>query len=290
MQPSREGWIRPRRLIYLPMFTTLLVQPLTNGLIISYKLLGSNMGLAIIGFSLFLRLALIPLTKPYMESMKKMREYQKDIDKIKKKHKGDRVKQSKAQADFYKQKGINPTAGCLPQILQLVVLYALFRVFIIAFTGDAGVAANFNNLLYEPLKFAEHESVNIKFLYLDLSAPDKLDIPGITFPIPGPFILLAALVQFLSAKIMQPYVEIEKKMAKKTPEKTDDFAASMQSSMIYTFPLMTIIFGLSFPSALAIYWLTFSVIQAYQQYRSSGWGGLTPWLKRYNLIELPDKK
>ena len=57
------------------IFTTLLTQPLANGLIIFYKVLGGNMGLAIIGFSLFLRVALYPLTKPYLESMKKMKDF-----------------------------------------------------------------------------------------------------------------------------------------------------------------------------------------------------------------------
>ena len=71
------------------IFTTLLVQPLTNGLILFYKLLGQNMGLAIIGFSLFLRFATNPLTKPYMASMKKIKEVEPLIKKLKLKYKND---------------------------------------------------------------------------------------------------------------------------------------------------------------------------------------------------------
>jgi membrane protein insertase Oxa1/YidC/SpoIIIJ len=96
------------------------------------------------------------------------------------------------------------------------------------------------------------------------------------------------LVQFLSAKITAPYVEVEKKIAKKTPEKSDDFQTSFQSSMIYTMPFMTILFGMRFPSGLALYWLLFSAFQAWQQYRASGWGGATPWLARAGLLKLPD--
>ena len=63
-------------------------------------------------------------------------------------------------------------------------------------------------------------------------------------------------------------------------------AVAMQSSMIYTFPAMTILFGIKFPSGLALYWLLFSVFQMYQQYKSSGWGGLAPFVKRLGLIQL----
>jgi membrane protein insertase Oxa1/YidC/SpoIIIJ len=77
-----------------------------------------------------------------------------------------------------------------------------------------------------------------------------------------------------------PYLEASEKAAKKTPEKTDDLAASMQSSMVYTFPLMTILIGVSFASSLAIYWLAFSAYQVVQQYQSTGWGGATSWIKK----------
>jgi len=78
------------------MFTTLLIEPLANGLILFYKILGSNMGLAIIGFSLFLRLILSPLTRPYLKSMKKMRDIAPNVEKLKKKYKGDKAKLAKA--------------------------------------------------------------------------------------------------------------------------------------------------------------------------------------------------
>jgi YidC/Oxa1 family membrane protein insertase len=65
-------------------------------------------------------------------------------------------------------------------------------------------------------------------------------------------------------------------MAKKTKTGTDDMQVAMQSSMTYTLPLMTLIFGLRFPSGLALYWLVFSVVNVWQQVSMSGWGSLTP--------------
>jgi YidC/Oxa1 family membrane protein insertase len=267
------------------IFTTLLIQPLANGLIVAYRLLGENMGLAILGFGLFLRVVLNPLTKPYMKSMKKMKDFAPQLEKLKKKHKGDKVKLAQAQSEFYKQKGINPGAGCLPYLLQIVVLIAFFNVFSRVLTPNGDIVARFNELLYEPLKFGVQEIINTKFLYLDVTRPDVFNIPFLPFPLPGPVLILAAFVQFLSAKIMAPYVKAEEKAAEKTEKKADDIQAAMQKSMIYTFPLMTIVIGFRFASGLALYWLLFSVYQAIQQYNSQGWGGLTPWIEKIGLLQ-----
>ncbi|RJR28534.1 membrane protein insertase YidC [Candidatus Microgenomates bacterium] len=272
----------------MDIFTVLLIQPLANGLALAYKLLGQNMGIAIIGFSVFLRFALNPLTKPYMQSMKKMREYSKELEKIKNRHKGDRQKLMQAQADFYKEKGINPSAGCLPYLLQIVILIALFRVFTLVLSGDGDVAVKFNEFLYPTFKFAENTLVNTQFLHLDITKPDVINIPGLSFPLPGVLLLLAAFLQFVSAKITAPYISAEEKLAKQTEAKSDDIQVAMQSSMIYTFPIITILAGMSFPSGLALYWLVFSVFQTWQQYKTSGWGGLTPFLIRLGLVQLPD--
>lgn len=270
------------------LFTALITQPLANGLILFYQLLGGNLGLAIIAFTVALRLVLNPLTKPYMDSMKKMREYQKDLEKIKERHKNDRQKQMKAQADFYKEKGINPGAGCLPYLLQIVILIAFFRFFVHVLSPDANIVQELNNLLYGPLKLAEDAVVNTRFLYLDLTRPDVFNIPSIPFALPGLLLILSAISQFISAKMAQPYIEAEKKIAQKTEQKADDFQTAMQSSMIYTFPLITLIAGINFPSGLALYWLVFSIFQVIQQYRTSGWGGMTSWLSKLNLVQLPE--
>ncbi|MEK6852694.1 MAG: membrane protein insertase YidC, partial [Nanoarchaeota archaeon] len=100
--------------------------------------------MAIIGFSLGLRLLLNPLTKPYMESMKRMKEFEPHLAKLKKKYKNDKKKLLAAQTELYKQKGINPGAGCLPYLLQIVVLIALFNVFNKALINDGGGIEKFN--------------------------------------------------------------------------------------------------------------------------------------------------
>lgn len=267
------------------IFTTVLIEPLANGLIVFYHLLFNNMGLAIIGFSLFLRFILNPLTKPYMESMKKMKDLAPQLSKLKEKYKDDKIKFAQAQADFYKEKGLNPGAGCLPYLLQIVILIAFFNVFSKTLSPGVDTMQSFNTLLYDFLRFKPGDSINMNFLYLNISHPDVFRIPGISFPLPGPLLFLSAIVQFLSAKVMNPYLEAEAKIVKKTKETADDMQVAMQRSMTYTFPFFTLIIGVQFASGLALYWLVFSLTQMYQQVKSQGWGELTPLLKKLNLLK-----
>lgn len=267
----------------MQIFESLLTQPLANGLVVFYRLLGQNLGLGIIGFTLFLILALTPLVKPSMNAAKKIRAIQPEIAKLKKKYANDRQGLMKAQADLYKVKGINPTAGCLPQIIQLVILIAFYSVFTRLLSGHGTISSEFNELLYAPLKFEEGYRVNTQFLYLDVTQPDKFAINGLPFPLPGVVLIVAALVQFVSAKIAIPYVSQEEKVAETTKSEVDDFAVAMQSSMVYYLPLTTILFGIGFPSGLALYWCVFSIVSAVRQYNNFGWGGLTPWVKKLGI-------
>lgn len=267
------------------IFNLVLIQPLANGLILFYNLLGSNLGLAIIAFTIALRVLLTPLTNPYMESMKKMRDLAPELNKLKKKHGDDKIKFAKAQSDFYKEKGVNPGAGCLPYLLQIVILIAFFNVFTKTISAGGNLTENFNKLLYQPLRLSQEQVINTKFLYFDLTKPDTFRVPNVDFSFPGALIFLSAIAQFLSAKAQSPALKKEKKLAEKTKSDTDDFQVAMQSSMIYTFPLFTLWIGMRFPSALALYWLIFSLIQLYQQVRGQGWGGLEPLISKLKVIK-----
>lgn len=271
------------------IFTLFLTQPLANGLALAYKLLGHNMGLAIIGFSLALRIALNPLTKPYLASMKKMKEYSQDLEKLRHRHKNDKTKLLQAQAEFYRQKGINPSAGCLPYLLQIIVLIALFRVFTSVLSANGDLVEKFNTLLYQPLKFSSTEVINTKFLYLDVTKPDVFRLPSVPFPLPGPVVILSAAIQFLSTKFSSQYVKTERKLAKKTPEQSDDIMVATQSSMLYLFPLLTLWIGIQFPSGLALYWILFSLFQLLQQ-SSFSVKEAGSWLKKLSLLKLPHLK
>lgn len=268
----------------MDIFKLLLVQPLTNGLFLFYTFLGQNLGVAILVFSVVLIFALRPLTKPYLDSMKKIKDLEPQLAKLKKKYGTDKLKMSQVQADLYKQNKINPAAGCVPYLLQFVILIALFNVFTTALSSDGGATAKVNDLLYPALKFEQGQILNTGFSILgynmDLSKPDAFPVAGLPFAIPGLFLVLATVAQFLSVKITTPYITAEKTLAKKTKSDADDMQVAMQQSMTYMLPLMTLIFGLQFPSGLALYWLVFSVVSVWQQVSMSGWGSLTPFVNK----------
>jgi YidC/Oxa1 family membrane protein insertase len=258
-----------------------LYQPLVNGLILFYKILFANLGLAIIVLTVAIRAILIPLTSPSLKAAKKMQALTPQLEKLKKKYQNDKQGFARAQLELYRQHGANPAAGCLPQIVQLLILIALFQAFSQVLKPDgAAVIVKLNEVLYPVLQLPPQTVFNLKFLYLDLAKPDTVRLPGFTLPLPGIFLILAALTQFLSSKMMSPAVNLQMAETKKTPGKEDDMATMMQKQMLYMFPLMTLLIGFSFPSGLVLYWLVFSVFQLAQQYFTSGWGGLDPWIQK----------
>ena len=148
-----------------------------------------NVGLALTFFTLIIRFLLLPLTLPSIKSSKKIRELQPELKKLKTKHKGDNKAYALAQSQLYKSYNINPMAGCLPQIAQLLVLIVLYR----AITG----------------LFKSGGDLNFQFLWADLSQPDKKYI----FPV------LAASSQFLLSLMISPATKTRDIVPNKTQQK-----------------------------------------------------------------------
>ncbi len=249
------------------IWNSLLYQPLVNALVGFYGLIG-NMGWAIIGLTIVIRTALIPLTVPSLKTAQKMKELAPKLEKLKKKHKNNRTALAQAQMELYKKHGANPLAGCFPQLVQIIILIALFQAFSQVLRPNGDVISKLNEILYPFLKLPQETIINVKFFYLDLTKPDMITLPSkILFfeKIPGIFLIAAAATQFLSSKLMMPAAKKEEQLAKKTKEKADDMAAMMQEQMLYLMPLMTLLIGFSFPSGLVLYWLTFSLFMLVQQ-------------------------
>ena len=254
------------------IWTTFLYQPLVNALIAFYKLTGGNLALAIISLTVAMRAILIPLTAPSLKAAQKMKDLAPELAKLKKRYKHDKTAFAQAQLDLYKKHGANPVSGCIPQIIQIVILIALFQAFNQVLKSNGNALIKLNELLYAPLKLTANHVINTSFLYLDLTKPDLIQLPfkiGIDKftldKIPGIFLIGAAVTQFWSSKLMMPQVKAEEKVAKKTKEKEDDMAVAMQSQMLYLMPLMTLFIGFTFPSGLVLYWVTFSLFMVIQQ-------------------------
>ncbi len=243
------------------IWQTFLLQPLLNALIAFYHLFG-NLGAAIMGLTLSLRALLLPLTLPSLKTAEKMKEIAPELEKLKNKHNDDKQALAQAQMELYKEKGVKPFSGILPQILQIIILIALFQAFRNVL-GDNGGVGELNKLLYPFLELPADLTFNLKFWYLNLSEPDMIELFG--RKVPGLFLIAAAATQFLSAKLRMPQAKEQEEVAKETKEKADDFASMMQTQSLYLFPIMTLLIGTRFPSGLVLYWFVFSLFNLVQQ-------------------------
>jgi len=268
----------------IPLWNNLLFHPLINLLVFLTRITG-NFGWGIILSTLFLRFILTPLILPGILLGKKMQDLSPELDKLKVKFKGNKPQLAQAQAELYKSHSINPASGCLPQIIQLLVLIALFNSLNFIIKANGNLVTQINPILYSVNKLPQNFHFSTKFFYWEMTKPDVIHLSGLPVPLPGVILILAALVQLVSAKMMAPVLSEEKKLALKTSNETDDAMVSAQEQMLYMFPLMTIVFGFQFPSGLVIYWLIFSLVSAVQQYYAIGWGGLAPWLKKLKVIK-----
>jgi YidC/Oxa1 family membrane protein insertase len=242
----------------------LLYQPLLN-LLVWLSLVSGNLGWAIVALTLLIRFLLLPLTLPSLRAAAKMKELAPRLEKLKKKYQNDKQKLMKAQMDLYRSVGVNPAAGCLPQIVQIIILIALFNVFNKALASSVQMAEVISKDLYSFVHLSPDFQFNTRFFYLDLTKPDVIKIGGLP-PLPGVFLILSVLAQFFSAKLMMPTVKKQEKVAEKTPGKEDDFASMMQKQSLYLFPLMTLLIGYRFASGLVVYWLVFSLFTLLQQW------------------------
>src|SRR4249920_850782 len=110
------------------MFTTLIVQPIFNLLVLIYALLpGHNFGLAIIIFTVIVRLLMWPLVKKQLHQAKAMRELQPEIKRIKKAASGDKQKESMMLMELYKEREISPFGSIGILIVQLIILIGLYQ-------------------------------------------------------------------------------------------------------------------------------------------------------------------
>lgn len=239
------------------LWNTLLYYPLLNLLIFFYKIFFSNLGLAVVALTLFTRLILWPLTVPMLKSAKKQRDLKPALDALKQKYKDDKKKLAAAQMELLQKHGINPMAGCLPQLAQILVLIALYQAFIQVLGSGSKSLSELNPLLYSTfLHFDNATVINGRFLFWDLTRPDPyLILPG-----------LAGASQFWLSKMMLPRTKKEEKLAEKTADKKDDVMYNMQEQMLYLAPVMTVLFGWQLPSGLVLYWLLTTLVSLAQQW------------------------
>jgi YidC/Oxa1 family membrane protein insertase len=242
------------------IFDQFIYAPIYNLLVFVYDLLPfQDFGVAIIIVTLIIKFLLIPLSRKQIESQKKMTELQPKIKELQKKYKDDKEKQSRALMELYKTHKSNPFSGCLPMIVQLVFLIAIYRV--LFNISQAGLMVD-GNILYSFIK--NPGQIDKMFLGLvDLST--AVNLGNISFSETPKIILiiLAALSQFFQSKMLMAK---QKEFPKAQNEDKMDFSQALSKQMLFLGPLLTLFIGIKFPSGLALYWLVSTVFMIVQQY------------------------
>jgi len=247
----------------------LFLAPFINALFAVYYMIG-NFGLAIILVTILIRLILLPLVMPSLKSAQKIRELQPKLNKLKDKFGNDKQGLAKAQMDLYKQEGVNPLSGCLPQIIQIVVLLLFFYAFnMVSLFSEGKVSLEkINSNLIQSFRIDQDFKFDMSFFGSDLvQTPAKIFSQGMDSGLVLPLILLigSGFLQYLSAKLMMPAPKVSESIADTTRDKEDDMMAMMRTQSTYFMPLMTIFIGWNFSLGLLVYWFVTSGFMVVQQ-------------------------
>jgi YidC/Oxa1 family membrane protein insertase len=254
------------------IWTVFILRPMLNALLGLYTILGDQFWLAIIFFTIIIRVLMTPLMLPQQRSAKKMQELQPKLKELQKKYGKDREKLSQEQMKLYKEAGVNPMGGCLPMLIQFPIWIGLYQSIIQALGFQPlqilNLSQNIYGFMHEVLGIWSAVPLNRYFLGMDLAlTPQQLG--GLTYALP----VLVAFTSWLQTKMTG------------TTAGGDGQAASMNQSMTLMMPLMFGFFSLSFATGLSFYFIISNVIGIITQGFISGWEGLLFW-KGFSLSSL----
>lgn len=236
-----------------------------------------NYGLAIILFSILLKLCMLPISLKQQKTMKKSAKIQQKLREIQDKYKNNPEKLNQETMQLYKQENMSPFSGCISAIVQLAILFAVFYLVRSPLTYmkkvDPELIQNYNNeiitqeegksVTYPEIaiikeKGAQDERVNINmnFLGLDLSSvPMKNLSDWKSYVIPGLYVITTFLSMRLTTSIQGKKKEGEQEVSTEM-----DAIAQTNKSMSLLMPIMSISIGLITPLGLALYWLVSNVL------------------------------
>ncbi|MBI4087662.1 MAG: YidC/Oxa1 family membrane protein insertase [Candidatus Liptonbacteria bacterium] len=223
----------------LYLYDTLLYNPLLNVLIFFYNTIAfGDFGLAIIFFTIFVRIILFPLFQKSARHQIVMQRLQPELKKIQEKHRNNREHQGIEMMALYKEKGINPFSGFLFLLVQLPILIALYQIFLNSQSKD------FLSGLYGFMFRPDH--INTSFVGL-------INLGGQSILMVG----LAALAQYFQGILTLPKAE---KHREPTP------AEKINRQMIIVAPFITLLIFYNLPAAVSLYWLIATIFSAAQQF------------------------
>ncbi len=244
-----------------PIWNTFVFNPMVNALLFIYVLIG-NYGIAIILFTLLIRLLTLPFYASQQKAMKKQQALMagKEWQEMQKKYAKDKEKMQQEQMRLYREAGVNPLGGCLPALIPWPILIGLYQSITMVMGSQPEQLMDLSKHLYTFFPaLAAAVPVRPDFVGLNLAGhPD-----GIGYIVPA-LVLLSTWVQ---QKMM-------------TVQSGDAQQAQMNQTMQLMMPLFIGYISLSFPIGLSLYWIVFNIVGIVQQYLTSGWGNLfkgMPW-------------
>src|SRR5512142_1201092 len=194
----------------MDIWNTFILYPFTNVLLWIYDVIGHNFGVAIILFTILIRLVTWPLNASQLKSAKVMQDLQSDKEwqDIQKKYAKDKEKMAQEQMRIYKERGISPFASCLPTLIQFPIIIGLYQSIIHALAATPLGLLQLAQGLYPFLNAALLLPLNSRFLWMDLGKPEGIAIPGLNVPfLPYGFPTLAIIVAvttYLQTKLTMP--------------------------------------------------------------------------------------
>ena len=220
----------------LHLYDEAIYRPILNLLIFLYNIIpGHDIGVVIILVTIVIRFILAPFMHKSLKSQRAMNNLQPKLNEMRERLKGDKEAQAKAMMALYKEHKINPLSSCLPLLIQLPILIALYQVFAKA------LHSNLTGLYH----FVHNPGiVNPKlFGLVDLSQPNWI------------FGVLAGLAQYWQSKLMLP-----------STASTDPTAKAMNLQTTYVLPIISVIIAIKLPAGLPLYWIVTTLFAVAQQY------------------------
>lgn len=240
---------------------TILAPPLGQLLTVLYDLWPHNYGIAIIVLTLLVSLLLFPLTLKQTRSMKAMQEIQPEVKKLQKEFKEDREELNKQMMELYKERGVNPAAGCLPLILQMPIWFALYRVFRVRPSADDATVLDPSDIIPADSNLADALlNNNTEFLSLDmLQSPQQATAEGLATAIPA-ILLVLAVVGTSFYQTMQMT-----KRNKNNKNQQESKQAQQMQMITKIMPLFMGFISWGFPMGLVMYFAVSNLFRIGQQ-------------------------
>lgn len=223
----------------LGIYHEIIYRPILNLLVYLYNVLPiHDIGIVIILVTLVIRILLAPLMHKSLKGQRAMSALQPKMAELKEKHKDDKEAHAKAMMDLYKEHKVNPLSSCLPVLIQLPILIALYQVFAKALKGNLKGLYSF---------VSNPGTLNPKFLQLvDLSHPNIV------------FAILAGLAQFWQSRMIAKW--------NGNPATQDPTQKALNVQMTYVLPIISVVIAWTLPAGLPLYWIVTTLFAVAQQY------------------------